>query len=329
MRRAVTAVLVAVLVLVGVGGGVGAQEPEQPAQPTITVSEPVITPGQTVVITLAGFRSEVVTVAVCGNAAARQSTDCNQVASEGVRFNRDGSLTQRSFVVMAPATTCPCVLRASTLTNDEVAYAAIELVGHPVGPIVRSEGVTPLRVRLGVERAPQGIGASMRSAFGGPTTYDVTVTVQNRSGEVLEHVAVAGSAGRSRGDDLIDLDLPAVGRLEPGATWQQTIRAKLPAPVLGRAVWQVTASGSGPAVEADLTTRHTPIPLFVLVVVLVVDVAAIVWRRMARRRLDADEQAGDAEHDDEHSDPTVGADDVHRSSEPSSISVHPVLTGHP
>ena len=79
------------------------------------------------------------------------------VASEGIGLHRDGPTTQRDFVITAPSTTCPCVLRGSSPSNDEVAVAPIELIGHPVGQIVGSPSRQPLEIAVNAEKATSGI----------------------------------------------------------------------------------------------------------------------------------------------------------------------------
>ncbi len=54
--------------------------------------------------------------------------------------------------------------------------------------------------------------------------------------------------------------------------------------VLGRYIWQVTASGAGPPVKAEATTRARPWGLAVLLLVLLVDVVVMVVRRRTRRQ---------------------------------------------
>jgi len=287
MRRPIRlAVLGAVaLALVQSGWVAGAQSDPATDGPTITLDRYSIEPGGRVLVTLDGFEGTAVTISVCGNQARRGSVDCNMTASEGLGLDTDGSSTLTEFPVAAPAAPCPCLIRASTLSFDELAVAPIELLGHPIGPVVGAPALEPLDISVAPRRASRGIVASIRSAIGGPTAYDVTVSVRNRSTETLEHVVLAGSAGRSREDDMTTLELPAPGRLEPGQTWEKVVRSEIPAPVLGGFVWHVTASGAGPGITVEETTRVLPVGLVILALIFAVDVGAIVWRRVARRRL--------------------------------------------
>jgi hypothetical protein len=258
----------------------GAQAAEEP---TIGIDRPAVRPGEQVMVTLTGFTGRVITVSVCGNQGARASADCNQVASEGIGRNRDGSPTRRAFVVLAPALPCPCVLRAATTASDEVAVVPIELIGHPVGPVVAPAGVDPVTVEVSARRAPSGVLGVLRAALGGPTPYEVTVAVENNSGHRLEHLVLAGAARRG-GDDVADLELPVAEAIEPGARWERTVRSTVPAPAVGSVTWEVTASGGGPSTSASTTSGGTPILLLLVVLAFVVDVIAITWRRVQRRR---------------------------------------------
>lgn len=272
-----------VAALVAVGSGTSAGDVVAPAFPTIELDRTAASLGEEVVVTLTGWPDRVVTLSVCGNLARRGSVDCNQVASQGVALDRDGSPTLTGFAVPAPPTTCPCVIRASSTRQDAVAVAAIELVGVPVGPLVGEAADSPVRVSLGARRATGGLIGSVRAALGGPTTYEVTVLVHNRSAETLDDLALAGATTRG-GGDVGALDLPSPGTLEPGATWEQVVRSTLPAPVVGTFRWEVTASGAGPTAHAELARGVRPIWLFVLALVFVLDLGAIIWRRLGRRR---------------------------------------------
>lgn len=250
--------------------------------PTISLDRSTMQPGERVLVTLEGFRGSAVTMSVCGNQARRGSADCNMTASEGLGLDRDGSPTLTELPVAAPPVSCPCLIRASTTKFDEVAITPIELIGHPVGPVVGAEAREPLVVSVSARRSPRGSVDALRALLGGPTTYAVTVSVSNRSTETLERVAVTGSAMRG-GDDVATLDLPDPGPIQPGQTWRRVVRTTIPAPVLGTFRWQVTASGAGSGAHAEAPTSDLPVALIVLALVFGVDIAAIAWRRIRRR----------------------------------------------
>ncbi|MEQ1785807.1 MAG: hypothetical protein ABL966_02045 [Acidimicrobiales bacterium] len=284
-RRAASPALL-LLVAVGTAGAAGvagAQDDGIVEGPRITLDRSVVRPGDRLVVTLAEWTGREVTLSVCGNGAARSSMDCNLLASQGVPLNRDGSPTVATFSVAAPALPCPCVVRASSSRNEAVALAPIELVGHPAGSVIEPVASVPLRVGVQVRRADGGLLSRLRSALAGPTAFDVTVRVTNHSADTLSNIVVAGTAGRGS-DDVADIELPAVGSLAPGASWVYTARATVPAPVLGRVDFAVTASGAGPSVHAEQAAGSAPVGLVGMAVVLGADLAAIGWRRAARRR---------------------------------------------
>lgn len=279
-----SSVLLTAFALVTALGGAAAAAQTSPAAPTITLDRSTVEPGDTVLVTIDGFESNAVTLTVCGNAARRRSVDCNLVASEGQHLQRSGEPTVSVLPVAPPDLPCPCVVLAATKTFGQVALAPIEIVGHPVGPVVGAPAREPLAVTVSARKAPRGVVAALRSALAGPTTYEVTVTVTNRSTEAVPNVTLVGAVGRSQDDDLVDLDLPPVGELGPGQTWTHLVRPEVPAPVLGDLVFHVTAAGAGPSVGASETTSSLPIALVALLVVLMIDLGAIGWRRAAQRR---------------------------------------------
>ncbi len=265
---------------------VGAQDGDPASSgPTIVLEPASVAPGDRITVTLAGWTGREVILSVCGNQGRRGSMDCNLMASQGVPLNRDGSPTVVPFVITPPALPCPCVVRGSSSRNDEISNSPFELVGHPVGPVVGGSTREPLELTVTTRRASAGLVARLRTWVGGPTTYNVTVSVRNRSTERLDDVVVTGSAGRSSTDDLAILDLPSPGSLEPGQTWEADAQGEVPAPVLGRFVWAVTASGAGSSVQAVQTTQAMPVGFFIVAGVFLLDVVALVWRRVAKRRL--------------------------------------------
>lgn len=284
MSRTWALLAVAVLVApVASEAGVARAQPVEGTGPNISLDRAEVQVGEPVVVTLTGWQARSVTLSVCGNLAKRGSADCNLVASRAVGLARNGPTTRTQFVVPPPLGACPCVVRASSTAQDEVAVAVLRIGGVPVAPVIEPSTGPPIAVSVHARPAPRGFLAVARSALGGPTAYEVTVSVRNQSTEVLSGLSLAGSAGRSRDDDAVSFDIPSPGALAPGASWEHEARVTLPAPALGRFVWQVTASGAGPAVHAATSVRRVPIAFVVLMAILVVDVAAMVGRRISRR----------------------------------------------
>lgn len=252
--------------------------------PAVALDRTVVADGEQVVLTIDGFDTLHVTISVCGNEARRGSADCNMSASEGLKLDTDGTSTVVQIPVAAPPAPCPCVVRVSSRTNDEIAIAPITLTGHPIERVVGAEGLDdPLVVSISAHAASAGVLASARTSLGGAATYDVVVTVRNRSTVPLSNVAVAGSAARAD-DQLTVLELDDPGAIAPGQTWQQVVSADVPAPSIGSIEWKVTVSGAGPTVTAIETTRQRPVLLITLAMLLVIDVSVLAIRGTVRRR---------------------------------------------
>jgi hypothetical protein len=259
------------------------------------VSQTDITPGDRVVVTIGRFDAPEVTISVCGNNALRGSADCNMPDSEGVALRLDGVSTLAELPIAVPPVPCPCVLRVSTRNNEQVAYAPINLIGHPNAPLTPPEELKdPLDVRVIAGPTPEGLMARLRSSAGGATQYDIEVTVTNRSPATFSNVRVSGSAGRNPGEELVRIDFDSPGKLEPGQTWTGSARAELPALTLGEVEWRATASGAGSPTTSTAATQSTPWLLWTLAVVLVLDLVILlvrfVMRLMRKRRAPSDPQ---------------------------------------
>ena len=261
----------------------------QPAKaapaPSVTLDRSAVTLGDRILVELHDWPVfDAVTVSVCGNAARRGSVDCNLTDSQGLGINQFDARHVTEFVVHAPPFPCPCVVRASNATQSLVAVTPIAIADHPSGPVVGDAYQSPLAISLEVSHASQGFFAALRSAVGGPTSYDVRVTLRNRSTDVLDGVTIRVRAGRRRNDQARLVTIEGPSSLAPGASWSGQRRVTLAAPVLGRFQWTVTASGAGPAATARDATDHRPYLLYVIVLVLLGDAGWIVWRRITRSR---------------------------------------------
>lgn len=269
--------------------------------PIVALNRYSVNVDEVVTVTVAGFQSRVVTISICGNKGLRGSTDCNVQGSEGLGLDGDGTAKLARMPAAAPPVPCPCIVRVASTGTAEVATADITLVGHPTGELVQPEGFTlePLDVTLDVERASSGFMGSLSSGLGGATTYDVTVRVTNPSEVAVERVSVSGSVGRSEGDVMRSLQLGAPGSIGPGETWEGTTTAELPAPVYGGARWSVDVANAGLTVTAKESTSHTPILLFLAVLVLAADLIWLTIRAIRRRGGEPDNDT----HPDEPDEP--------------------------
>lgn len=286
MRRVARLLFLSAIVLVsGIVAPTAVSAATVGPTPAVAVEPGSAKPGEIVEVSLTGWAAGTATLSVCGNLARRGSADCDVLGSRGALLG-GGRLpyTELLFVTMPPAP-CPCVIRAASTTQSEIAVAPFDVVGAPVAPVVEPLSAGPLiELELGVERVEQDLLPSVRSALGGRTRYLVRVSVRNLTTETLSDVTLHGSASHRLGDEVVGLDLGAPGPIEPGRSWEGVVEAELPAPAIGRYRWEVTASGAGPTVRATEGATSTPWLLVGLVVLLVGDGAAMLWRVVARRR---------------------------------------------
>ena len=296
-RHSLLAALVTATAALGVAFTASAQSTV--SGPTVTLDRYELTPGEQVDLTMDGFQADFVTMAFCGNEGRRGSVDCNMQASQAREINSDGSPTVAQMTVAAPPAPCPCIVRVSSQDNREIAVVSITIVGHPVVDAVGGSAVDqPLAVDIRAVVAPDGLSDELRSSLGGATMYDVTVQVTNSGTFAVENVAVASTYTRTRYDDVRTVDIPSAGRLDAGATWEQTVQVEVPSLTFGDVQWNATVSGFGPSVQATDTTSQLPVLLLLLGVVLVADVFVLVVRFLMRRRrgnVDDDEPFAAAE----------------------------------
>jgi hypothetical protein len=283
--RALTTVAGATLLAsLAVPAGVAGAQAARSGGPGISVERTALRPGDRVVVTLSGWRSSLVTLSVCGNLAKRGSADCNLSGGQSVTIATNQAATLTELRVTSPPGTCPCVIRASSTTQGEVALARVELAGVPVGPVVDPRGTPPVDVTVAARRSHAGSVAALRSALGGPTRYRVNVRVRNRTEAALANLAVTGSAGRGRTDELSTFRLPSPGVLQPDELWEHEALVTLPAPAIGSYSIRVLVSGAGPPVSSEALVRRLPMVLLAAAVILVLDLAAMAWRVRSRRR---------------------------------------------
>ena len=278
-RLAIATLAAGMAALVGVAAPGHAQ-----TGPHIELDKTTVSPGDAVIVSMYGFTAPQVTLAVCGNLAKRGSSDCNMSASQSDSVRPDGELTLSQLFVQAPPVPCPCIVRVSSSTNDEFAVTPIDILGHPVAPVADITNGPLIEVELDAERVPGSLSDTVGTAIGRSTEYDIAVSVRNITTETLSNVVIRGSGGRSFEDEAATLHFDQPGPIDPGQTWSQTVRAKIPAPAIGKFTWTVDVSGAGETVEADQVTRSNPILLYTLIGILVIDLIVLAVRLMTRGR---------------------------------------------
>jgi hypothetical protein len=271
------------LLSIGIAG-VGAATATAQTGPSITIDRDQVELGDPIIITITGFTGNLAVAAVCGNLAKRGSSDCNMTSAQSERIRPNGQLTLTQLFIQAPPVPCPCLIRVSTSTNDEFAVAPITIVDHPSGPLIDLASGPLVDVTVHAERAEQGFSDRLRSGLGGSTPYDVTVSVRNITTQPITKVVLRGSATHRLNDEAAVLTFDRPGPIDPGQTWTQTVSTKLPAPVIGRFTWTVSAAGAGEIVTATETTSAVPMLLYFAVGLLALDLLVILVRWPLRRR---------------------------------------------
>ncbi len=313
----VAALLCVVPALLLSGGDAGASRsaaPEPPSVGTPAVSGPAITPartsarpGERVRLTIAGFESTWVTIAICGNESRRGSADCDMKSSLNNEFPRDGSQMRVDFLMSAPPVNCPCAIRVVGREVSELAIVPFQVTGHPVGELIDPPLIGEL-VTVEVRARPASGTALdvLRASLGGPRRYEVTAVVTNVSSVALTQVRLVARAERRGDDDLAPVDFADPGFVAVGQTWQQTVVVEVPAPTYSAVTWVAEAGGAGPIVIATETRRDRPWLLILLVMVAAASLALIVMRWALRRRGELDERLADDDVDQDPVRPAPG-----------------------
>ncbi|MGZ4724123.1 MAG: hypothetical protein ACXV8L_07920 [Ilumatobacteraceae bacterium] len=284
LARLVRLVAIALPVACAVGAASRAGAQPETTGPSVSLDRSRATTGDRVNVTISGFTASIVTVAVCGNEARLGSSDCNMISSSTVQMNV--SPKQTVFPLALPPGTCPCVIRVSSTMNDEVAVAPIILSDVPIGQVVGGPNLSQPLVAVTIEAhaTPHGSIGMIGAGLGDSLPYEVTVKVRNLTTEPLSHLSVYAALRHNEDEELTTLPFGKPDVLGPGQTWTQVVPARVPAPSFRRFHWQAVVSGAGPTVTAEVSTRHRPVLLLLVLVVLVADVGFIVIRKRMRRR---------------------------------------------
>lgn len=259
---------------------------ERPASVTTLGPEVAVEPsraeiGERVTLTIEGFEAQSVTVSLCGNGARRGSADCDMVSSTGLRLDDGGAATVAVVTVGEPPMPCPCVMRVSSLKNDEIAVVPIDVIGHPVAePVGAAATSASLDVSISATRLVSGLGDRLLSSLGGSTSYEVVISVTNLSPTELAGPEVLASFGRDELDVVQQIVVPAPTSIAAGRTWQYVSVVDVPGREFGGLVWKVEASKDAAPVVASSTTSHRPTLLMLLVLLMVVlaGYRLIMWR---------------------------------------------------
>jgi hypothetical protein len=256
--------------------------------PSVTVAPAAVKLGQRVLFSIIGFQSATVTATICGNNALRGSVDCDQPHGASIGTLRPGAKVSDYLTVGAPPMPCPCVVRVANDTGDEVATAPLKIVGHKTARLVQppAANVDNSLVKLSITatQVNRGFWRAAAGNLGGSITYDVTVSVQNRTDANLHDLLASGAVGRGSNDTIQSFELAQMPAIAPGFVWQQKLRITLPAPSIGDYHWRLSVSHNGVPVTQELVTRHRPWLLIALVLFILFDITALIVRGRLRAR---------------------------------------------
>ena len=273
-RRVLTPLGIAALTLFSVAPSAGAE-----THVSISLSAGSAAPGAQLIVTGAGFPAHsVVRLALCGNAAARGSVDCDQESSSTIAPSDEGGF-RIPIPVVAPPTTCPCIVQATSIALDAPITVPLVVTGVPVGPIhqlVISE--TPLKI---VSAKLTGWGPFL-AWFGAAPQRMLVLTVRNPSTESVAIPPFTLTRGGRSPDTIVrTIEL---GTLGAGETRTYHVPVRFDVVAVGRL--SVGGEVGVPGRSATFTAGTKAFPWgLVVIAVLAVQLVLLGLRDRARRRL--------------------------------------------
>jgi hypothetical protein len=281
-----------VLTVLGAPQGAGAEVKGA----VIVVSPSTVAVGDQVRVDLMGWPEGVVTASVCGNAAKRGSTDCDQIGGGSIRVPANGTETL-TVDVLAPPVGCPCVVRATTTLGDVVRTAPVTVLGVPTGVDIAPPGgvvdSSVLHVTSQLRNAAVPWPKSWFAAFGGPAYKELVLTMRNTGDLPLEGLRVAGRVGHqgTNEGEPVNAVVPVI---PAHSTRQVVVPVLLSAPVYGD--YSVKGAIYGLATPVRFVEQTTSEPwAFEIGLPLLLLLVAQLLRARDRRRLRADEARALAE----------------------------------
>jgi hypothetical protein len=252
---------------------------ETAAQASITVSAASAAPGTQIIVAGGGFPAHsVVRLAICGNDAARGSVDCDQESSSTIAPSDEGGF-RIPIPVVAPPTTCPCIVQATSIALSAPITVPLVVTGVPVGPIQQLVvAETPLKV---VAAKLTGWGPFL-AWFGTAPERMLVLTVRNPSTESVAIPPFTLTRGGGSPDTIVrTIEL---GTLGAGETRTYRVPVRFDVVAIGRL--SVGGEVGVPGRSATFTAGTKAFPWgLVLIAVLAVQLVLLGLRDRARRRL--------------------------------------------
>jgi hypothetical protein len=246
----------------------------------ISLSAGSAVPGTQIFVTGQGFPAHsVVRLAICGNAAARGSVDCDQESSATLAPSDQGSF-RIPLPVVAPPAPCPCVVQATSIAIDGPVNVPFIVSGVPtaaVQQLVISE--VPLKV---VASRLTGWGP-ITAWFGAAPQRMLVLTLRNPSAESLDIPPFTLTRGGKANADTI-VRTVSLGALGAGET--QTYRIPVRFDVVSHGQLSVAGEVGVPGRSATFVAGTKAFPWgLVAVLIVVVQLVLLAVRDRARRHL--------------------------------------------
>jgi hypothetical protein len=251
------------------------------AAPAISI-DPVksASAGDVVLVRFTGWPQGSVAMSVCGNDARRGTQDCAVMYSQALTITSDEPRVA-GLTIVVPPEPCPCVIRATTPTNNLVATVPIDIRGAPIGQLIDATGPADPRqlvVHATVQQVDEQFPRSAYGAFGGPTKQVLVLRLHNTGDAKIAGLRVVASVGRSSssGDPIV------ARRVAPVAAGEtRTIRTPftLDAPNYGTYSVHGTVFGLAAPLDFAVKTDNDPWAL-----VLLAPIALLVYAQVLRAR---------------------------------------------
>lgn len=255
-------------------------------RPSITLSAGSAAPGTQVIVAGDGFPAHsVIRLQICGNAATRGSVDCDQESSSNLAPSDAGGF-RIPIPVVAPPTTCPCVVQATSTALDTPITVPLVVVGVGVGPIQQVVvSQTPLKV---VSAKLSGWGP-LTAWFGAAPQRTLVLTLRNPTADGIDIPPFTLTRGHHSPDTIVrSIEL---GTLAAGET--RTYRLPLRFDVVAIGNLSVGGDVGVPGRSASFTAGSWAVPWGLVVLAIVaVQLVLLGVRDRARRRLVRPERAG-------------------------------------
>lgn len=253
----------------------------QPVSMSVSLDRSSAAVGDRVAVDLAGWSQGVAQLEICGNAAARGTSDCDVLSGAAVAVGPEGTAAA-ALTITRPPVPCPCVVRVSQAATGAVVAVPFTVAGADVGATGSSGsgagGLPAAKVRrVEVLDASLVADEGVAAGFGFDVRRRLVVTVRNNGTVPLTGVAVSAELAGG-GTSSQPLPAPRAFDLAPGEVAQVALDVELATPAFGdyRVVGRV--EGGDEPVEFSAHTSHMPWGLVNGGVLGV----AIVWSRRRR-----------------------------------------------